>query len=506
MFKKKDKADAKPKLTGPKACGVLVGQRSIVLYSGKLDEALSGGATGTEYPVEDGKLAVAFKQLLDRGEIGKNVAIGLDPTLDFLSTARADDGNQIQAQGQLADRLAGRLPGGVASRENKAGGAKVKLKSLLFFPRRIGLSVLEGLRELGRSRAHLLSTTHVLYAFACKKHRTPRKWKVEIRVLVGEPESVALLIYKGVPVARQAVPTTGEGVGSAIAAVLQRLVAMATTELNLGDLSGIIVHGRDDLMPLVQQGAQGFNVPVIQGPAIPTSRPAMAAMLCHASRRGRSSPLELGSVLDLEGERPPFPWKQALPAAASLLGGAYYLWSAGSTVLEEARAMEAKIEEIKLEREIQKEDIVDLRDAMGIEVGAAEAFLVKRVYWAEILTELSGIMPEEGWLENVEGFYPFLYTPTLIGDDEGEEGSENPDSEPAPRINGLTHFLRVTANFPMEGKEVPKEKDEFVDSISKNNLLSRYFPATEGAVLTLENQGDRKSAKIKIAVRAPGGS
>lgn len=506
MFKKKDNADAKPKLTGPKACGVLVGQRSLVVYSGKLDEALSGSSTGTEYPVEDGKLAIAFKQLLERGEIGKNVAIGLDPTLDFLSTARADDGNQIQAQGQLADRLAGRLPGGVASRENKAGSNKIRLKSLLFFPRRIGLSVLEGLRELGRSRAHLLSTTHVLYAHARKKHSTPRKWNVEIRVLVDEPESVALLIHKGVPLARQAVPTSGEGVGSAIAAVLQRLVAMATTELQLGELSGIIVHGRDDHMPLIQQGAQSLNVPVIQGPAIPTNRPAMAAMLCHATRRGRSAPLELGSVLDLEGERPPFPVKPTIPAAAALLAGAYYLWSAGSEVLAEAHAMEAKIEAIKLEREIQKEDIVDLRDAMGIEVGAAEAFLVKRVFWAEILTEVAKIVPEKGWVNNIDGAYPFLYTPVLIGDESEDEDSEGSDSEAAPRINGRSHNLNISANFPMDGKEMPVERQQLIDAIKNNTLLKKHFPVVEGAVVTTNTQGNRNSVDVKMAIRAPGGS
>jgi len=504
MFKKADKADKKPKLTGPKACGVLVGQRSIVLYSGKLQDALSGVATGTEYPIEDGKLAPALKQLLDRGEIGKNVAIGLDPTLDFLSTARADDGNQIQAQGQLGDRLAGRLPGGVASRENKAGSVKIKLKSLLFFPRRIGMSVLEGLRELGRARAHLLSTTHVLYAAALKSRRTPRKWKVEIRVLVSEPESVALLVYRGVPVARQAVPTTGEGVASAIASVLQRLVTVASSELNLGELSGIIVHSRDDWMPLVQQGAQTLNAPVIQAPAIPCTRPAMAAMLCHAARRGRKSPLELGSVLDLEGERPSFPIKQFVPAAAALLGGAYYLWSAGSTVLAEAKEMEAKIEAIKLEREIQMEDIVDLRDAMGIEVGAAEAFLMKRVYWGEILGEISDIVPEAGWIEAIDGFYPFVYTPVLVGDDEEGDESENQDKQPAPRINGQSHNLTIAASFPMEGKQLPVENELFIDAVQYNSVFKSYFPVIEGAVVTKQTMNDAASANVKISIRAAG--
>ena len=147
---RKQKGDAAPKVTGPKASGILVGQRSVHVFAGKLEDGLQNLSSVKEYPVEDGKLAATLQQLLERGELGRNVAIGLDPTLDFLSTARADDGNQIQAQGQLADRLAGRLPGGVSSRENKAGTNKIKLKSLLFFPRRIGLSVLDGLKPIGR--------------------------------------------------------------------------------------------------------------------------------------------------------------------------------------------------------------------------------------------------------------------------------------------------------------------------------------------------------------------
>lgn len=141
-------SDSATKITGPKASGVLVGQRSLHLYAGKLDDGLANLSQVREVPVEDGKVGATLAKLLEAGEIGKNVAIGLDPTLDFLSTSRADDGNQIQAQGQLADRLAGRLPGGVASRENAAGSNKVKLKSLLFFPRRIGLSMLEGLKPI----------------------------------------------------------------------------------------------------------------------------------------------------------------------------------------------------------------------------------------------------------------------------------------------------------------------------------------------------------------------
>ncbi len=183
-----------------------------------------------------------MNQLLERGEIGRNVVIGLDPTLDFLSTARADDGNQIQAQDQLSDRLAGRLPGGVASRENKAGTNKVKLKSLLFFPRRIGLSVLEGLKSVGRNQVHMLSTTHVIHALARKRKASPRKWKVEIRVLVDEPESVALLCFGGVPVARQTVPTSGDAKVAALSSVIQRMAAAAQTELNLGEWQAVVLQ------------------------------------------------------------------------------------------------------------------------------------------------------------------------------------------------------------------------------------------------------------------------
>ena len=89
---RKPKGDGE-KISGPKASGILVGQRSVHVYAGKLEEGLSGAAAVKEYPVEDGKLGPALNQLLERGEIGRNVVIGLDPTLDFLSTAWPDPQN-----------------------------------------------------------------------------------------------------------------------------------------------------------------------------------------------------------------------------------------------------------------------------------------------------------------------------------------------------------------------------------------------------------------------------
>ena len=66
---------------------------------------------------------------------------------------------------------------------------------------------------------------HVVDALARKKKKTPRKWKVEIRVLVDEPESVALLCFRGVPVARQTVPTQGEAKVAALSSVLEAMDA-----------------------------------------------------------------------------------------------------------------------------------------------------------------------------------------------------------------------------------------------------------------------------------------
>jgi hypothetical protein len=486
------------KISGPKASGILVGQRSVHVYAGKLEEGLSGAASAKEYPVEDGKLGAALNQLLERGEIGRNVVIGLDPTLDFLSTARSDDGNQIQAQGQLADRLAGRLPGGVASRENKAGTNKIKLKSLLFFPRRIGLSVLEGLKSIGRNHVHLLSTTHVIHALACKRKASPRKWKVEIRVLVDEPESVALLCFGGVPVARQTVPTSGDAKVAALSSVIQRMAAAAQTELNLGDLSGVILHCDAADLPVVHPCCASLNVPVLQAPAIPMKRAALAAMLCNAPRRGRGAPLELASVLSIDGERPGFPLKQFIPAAAALVISSGYLYSTGSNVLAEVAAMEESIESLVVEREISRDGIVDLRDGMGIEVGVAEAFLVQRVYWGPLLLELMEATPEGCFLTEIEGRYPYKFEPTLVGD-EGEEGEVKTFGAQSVRR------LKLGAFLPSYDGYLGDERERIGAALEGSELISSAFPElTNGSISTQEENGEERFL-FTIEARSPGG-
>lgn len=499
-FKKKD-GDAKPKITGPKACGILVGQRTIHVYAGKLEAGLAGEVQAKEYPVEDGKLGAALKILLDRGEIGRNVAIGLDPTLDFLSTARADDGNQIQAQSQLGDRLAGRLPGGVSSRENKAGTNKIKLKSLLYFPRRIGMSVMEGLKPIGRSNIHLLSTTHVLYQLGSKRKAVPKKWKVEIRVFLDEPESVAVLVFKGVPVARQSVPTVGEGKAAALSSVVQRLAVAAQKELQLGEVQGIILHVDAAELPVVQPACEALKVPVLQGPAIPVSRAALATMLCNARRTGRKAPLELGSVLAVEGERPAFPLKAALPAAAALIGSAVYLWSQGSAVKGELAAMEASIEELLLEREITRPDIVDLRDGMGIEVGVAEAFLTQRVYWGQVLLEVMKATPDDCYLNEIEGVYPYHFIPKLVGDDEedGEEGAED-----ARGALGRMRYLKFSVFLPNHGGGIGPERDAIANAIDNNPMINEAFPNLMNLTISSQNEGKEQRYLFNVEARPPG--
>lgn len=493
-----------PRTRGPKVCGVLVGQRSLRVYAGGRKGAADGGAEAREIAIPDGKLAPTLQALWERGELGARVVVGLDPTLDFLSTARADDGDQIQAQSQLADRLAGRLPGGVASRENPTRGGKVKLKSLLFFPRRIGTAIFEGLRGLGRARVRVLSTTHVLYAQACKRKAAPRRWKSEIRVLVGEPETVALLVHRGVPVARQSVPTQEDGRAAALTGVLQRLAMMAQGDLGLGGVSGVVLHASDDDLAELRASAEALEVPVVQAAPVPCDRSALAAMLAGARTTGRQAPLELGSVLQVDGERPSFPWRPALPAAASLLFGAVYLWWEGSLVLEEVRQMEASIDALTQEREISREEIIDLRDGMGIEVGAAEAALVDRVYWSELILEIMRIMPENAWLRQLEGAWPYHYVPDLIGDDEDGEGGAPADTGPSPKRRWLKMQAYLEAGDDGEHGFFAV-RDQLVESLRQNQTITAVFPKLDGTQISQQREGEDNVFPLLINLRPPGG-
>lgn len=105
---KRDQASKSSRTKG--RTGVLVGPRRIHLFRGSLKKAVAGEVQATEVAYEDGQLAKVLGLLLERGEIGGKVSIGLDPALDFLSTARADNPAQLEAQSQLSERLGSRLP------------------------------------------------------------------------------------------------------------------------------------------------------------------------------------------------------------------------------------------------------------------------------------------------------------------------------------------------------------------------------------------------------------
>ncbi|NQU49216.1 MAG: hypothetical protein HQ519_11260 [Planctomycetes bacterium] len=503
MFNKKSKEAKAPKIIGPKKCGVLISQRSITVFSEGLDAALNGAAKAKEYPVEEGKIAAALRVLLDRGEIGRDVAIGLDPTLDFLSTARSDDPAQIQAQSQLSERLSSRLPGGVVSRENKAGKGKVKLKSQVLFPRRIGVGVLEGLVRLGRSRVAMVSTTHALYEFCKKKKASPRKWKTEIRLIIGEPESIALLVFNGVVVVRQTLPTAGDGKVAALKSIVQRLVVAARKELQLGDVYGVVLHTSEVDMPILQQSCEGLGAPCLQGAPIPISRGVLAAIVCHSKRKGRGAPLDLNTELQLEGERPAFPLKPALVPISVLLGIGGWMWFEGSVLWNEISQMDSQIEALQIEREITRDDILDVRDAMGIEVGLVEAFIGQRVYWGEVGQSIPALIPAGMKLYRLEGKYEFFFVPKVTGATEGkdEEGGSEKSSGPPPN----SRTLGLVCKVPMVGKKIPPQNRQLTAALRASEVISKPFPSIDEPKITSTRNGESSEVEVTVNCRPPGG-
>lgn len=502
MFNKKKSKEKAPKIVGPKKCGVLISQRSIAVYSEGLDAAISGQAKAKEYPVEDGKIAQALNILLERGEIGKDVAIGLDPTLDFLSTAKADDAGQIQAQTQLSERLSSRLPGGVSTRENKASKGKIKLKSQVLFPRRIGVSVLEGLQRLGRSRVSLVSTTHALYAYCKKKKSSPRKWKTEIRLIIGEPESIALLVFNGVVVVRQTVPTTGDGKVAALKAIVQRLVVAARKELELGDIYGVVLHTSEEDMPLLQTATEGLGAPCVQGAPIPINRGVLAAILCHCKRKGNGAPLDLTAEVQLEGERPAFPLKPALVPIGAMVAIGGWLWLEGSTLLNEIEQMDAKIEALQFEREMTRDDILDVRDALGIEVGLVEAFLVKRVYWGEVGKAIPEILPERMKMVRLEGKFSFFFVPKVTGATEKEDEGSGDTKSKGPPIGSRN--LGLVVKVPMIGKKIPPENRELTAGLRASEVISKPFPSIDEPKITSTKNGESSEVEVTVNCKPPG--
>ncbi len=477
---------------------MVISSDCVRIYRGSLKNAPGGKGDLQEVEYQPGQLAKVLDELLQSGAIGGRVTLGLDPALDVISTARADDPEQLQAQAQLAERLGERLPGGVASCVNPVAQSPVKVKSLVLFPRRIGVEVLKAMSQLDRGRFSLVSTSHALVSRCNKNKAAPRKWKNEVRLVVGRQEMAALLVHQGTVLARLASPLHKENPGPEARSLIQRLATLAEHEFNLGPLGGVILHANEDFTAALGGCTEGTSVALLRAAEIPFDPAYLAAVLANG-KFGKGGPLALDSVVNPKSDRPAFPLREALPLAAGIAGLGVWLWMQGNTLLAQVSDMETDVDEICAEREISREDLVDARDGMMIEISLAEAFLMDRVYWSEILTEVPSLVPDALSLTQVEGRYPFSYTPHYgdMGDAEDEE-EEGP--EPGLRWVNLTGQVKVP-----ELLRTPVEARQLTAALKASLVISKLFPMINEPSTNTTGDGAAREMTIKVYCRPPGG-
>jgi len=126
--------------------------------------------------------------------------------------------------------------------------------------------------------------------------------------------------------------------------------------------------------------------------------------------------------------------------------------------------------------------LTELLEDMEKNAQVAENFLMDRVYWADFLGEVPGLMPREVELERFEGTHPFV-VPRTDG-----ETTRLPDA-----------FVDLTLSVPVrEGATRIPQVPQLTSALRESALFARHFKHVPNATVTVRPDAIEQTARVSI--------
>lgn len=305
-----------------------------------------------------------------------------------------------------------------------------------------------------------------LLRVAALRNRMPRKAKTVVRMFLNADQGLAVLSVGNVPFVWRYFSLPAANEATAILAVTRTLQTLSKPCGHENPIDVIVVHGRPDLRELVESEPlqDGLGIPTswVEGPALDESTVAFGLGLGCLTEGTES--------LDLARSLRPrrslwelFPWGEvALQTAMIICMGLFLANRSGH--LDKAYSVVSKsIGEHVWLHSLNEQDLEKERKDLQQRVDAVRKFLATRIVWTSYARDIPTRMPKQTTINGIEGMCDLE-----ISGKKKDGGIKQKKS----------FVLRLSAPMTKEGK-MPKEIDDFMNSLREHPLLKKDFPTVE---------------------------
>ncbi|MFI5461652.1 MAG: hypothetical protein ACHRXM_40220 [Isosphaerales bacterium] len=347
---------------------------------------------------------------------------------------------------------------------------KRSVVSIVSCRRKFLSGLLAALEECGVRPYRAEPAPCALLRVAALRHRAPRKAKTVVRVFLGRSEALAMQVAGDLPLIWRScdLPATAEG---ALAAITSTVLSLQI----LGQYCGIetaadlvMIHGRPDLADVLGSAALREKVnarvihhpgPELEGEAIALGlalgcQPTVHAFDLARTLKPRASLWEL------------FPWGEVAVQAAILTCATLFLNYHARSLETKYRAVRAETARHPWLAKVTDANLEKEKKERTQKVEAIHQFLNSRILWTKYTQDAAQRLPANIVLKSFDG--------------QCEMESTGVKSVVAKSKKSFVLKLAVPIS---DGNAMPKEIDDFLDSLRADALLQRDFPLVEMADL-----------------------
>jgi hypothetical protein len=455
--------------------GVLLCRDRVAVYTGGKGPDAVRAMHGAASVFAEGELQGLLSSAIAEGILSNKVAIGVDPLLEFFSTQRTISFQEGGKAESLIDELRGKYEGRLVAESLKTSLSPKTHQTAIAVPSG-ELSEATAAFAGFEGSARFISTTHAVYAMAAAEDPAPRRWKSDIRVFLGSREGLILFAVDGALVARQIFEYSGQAQGAVITAV-NGMVAAVQEGLALDQPSGVIFHVGGDNNGLAELCTDITGIEAISRSSIAYDQATLGNALSFEGFRRRRLEIDFLEQESVKQEKKrrekkpsDLPMKPMAGMAAAMLAMGGYLWNAGSEVQTQIDGLHAEADATLALFDYDAFQLSEALSEMRKTASVGEGFLMNRVYWADFLHELPGIIPPTVDLVALTADYQFI-----VPDDEEEEDDDG-EKKPTRSIDENARFFEIELKAPLAGigSSIP-ELTQITAGLAASDNFNRYF-------------------------------
>ncbi len=305
-----------------------------------------------------------------------------------------------------------------------------------------------------------------LLRVAALRNRNPRKAKTVLRMFLRADQGLAVLSVGNVPFVWRyfSLPVGNEA--TAILSVTRTLQTLSKPCGHESPIDIIIVHGRPDLRETIEseqlQDGLGIATTWMEGPALDESTVAFGLALGCLTEGTESFDLARSlrprrSLWEL------FPWGEVALQTALIICMGLFLANRSGHLDKAYSVVSQSIGEHVWLHSLDEQDLEKEKKDLQAKVDAVRKFLSTRIVWTAYARDIPGRMPKQTTINGIEGLCDLE-----VSGKKKDGGIKQKKS----------FVLRLSSPMTKEGK-MPKEIDDFMNSLREHPLLKRDFPTVE---------------------------